>query len=143
MILFILGMAVFFLPIREYDHLRLRYILGLWFFAEAAYNIVASERMVTPLYQLVGRFQTMRDKVVGSVALAAFFVILFFSVRYLMENDLFWMTKLVLAVGTLLFTWLVYYGICFLFGTDELRNGILPKFIRRWLHLLESKADKQ
>lgn len=138
-ILFILGMAVFFLPIREYDYLRLRYIVGLWFFAEAAYGLITSDRMATPLYQLVGRFTTWRDKVVGGAALAAFFVILYCAVRYLMENEFTWVVKLTLAVAVILTTWLVYYGICFLFGTNELRNGILPKFVRRWF----TRPDKR
>jgi len=125
-------MMVFFLPIREYDYLRLRYILGLWFFAEAAYNMVASERMDTPLYQLVGRFPTLRDKLVGGFALAAFFVILYFSVRLLMENEFFWLVKLVLAILALLVTWLAYYGICYLFGSQELRDGVTPNFVRKW-----------
>lgn len=129
--LFILGAAVFFLPIRESDTLRLRYILGLWFFAEAAYMMVPGDRIATPLYQLVGRFHSWRDRVVAAVALGAYFVLLFFAV-YLMMNLVFILeVKVALAIGIVLITWLVYYGICFLFGSDELRVAVIPRFVRR------------
>jgi hypothetical protein len=83
--------------------------------------------------QLVGRFRMLRDKVVGGIALAAFFVILFLSVRFLMENEFSWVVKLSFAILAVLITWLAYYGICYLLGTQELRDGVTPTFVRKWL----------
>jgi hypothetical protein len=49
-----------------------------------------------------------------------------------MENEFFWAVKLALAVAALLVTWLAYYGICYLFGSQDLRDGVTPKFVRDW-----------
>ena len=132
LVLFLIGAAVFLLPVREYDYLRLRYFVGIWFFAEAAFLWVGGERVATPLYQLVGRFRSGRDKVVAGIALAFFFVILYLSVWLLMANEFYWAVKLALAIACVLLTWLVYYGICLLFGSPELRKGIVPMFAKGW-----------
>jgi hypothetical protein len=132
-VLFILGMVVFLLPIREHDYLRLRYFIGLWFFAEAAFRMTQTENWMTPLFLLVGKYRLVRDRVVAGIALAAFFTVLYLAVWLLMDNVFLWLVKLVLAVAVVLVTWLIYYGICFLFGTQELRDGALPAFVRKWI----------
>lgn len=125
-----LGMAVFFLPIREHDYLRLRYFAGLWFFAEAAYRAFPGEACnLSPLHQLVGRYSLTRDRIVAGLALSAFFVILYLAVWLLMGNEFVPGVKVGLAVGTVLLTWLAYYGICYLFGSQELRRGAAPKLL--------------
>ncbi|MBN2388865.1 MAG: hypothetical protein JXB85_17750 [Anaerolineales bacterium] len=133
-VLFALGAFVFLLPIQQCDYLRLRYILGLWFFVEAAFQMSPGEqRQTLPLYRLVWRYNSLRDKFVAGIALAVFFSILFLAVAVLMENMFFWVIKLTLAVATVLLTWLAYYGICYLFGSQELRDEGIPKFIRGWI----------
>lgn len=131
LVLFLLGVIVFLLPIREYDHMRLRYFLGIWFFAEAAYLVAQGETRTTPLYQLVMRYPSARDRIVAGSALAAFFIVLFLAVRFGMENELSWGEKLALAIGTILASWLVYYGLCCLLGSEALRAGIRPDFLKR------------
>jgi hypothetical protein len=130
--LFILGAVVFLLPIREHDYLRLRYFVGLWFFAEAAFLVAQGENRLTPLYQLVWRYHAVRDKMVAGIALLAFFSILYMAVWLLMDVEFFWAVKLSLAIATVLVTWLVYYGICYMFGSRDLRDGVTPKFIQDW-----------
>ncbi len=130
LLLFVLGAAVFFLPLREHDHMRLRYFLGLWFLAEAAFLFAQGEYRQTPLYQLVWRYSQLRDKVVSGIALAALFTTLYLSVWLLMENSFSWPVKLALAIATVLVSWLAYYGLCLLLGTQELRENVTPKFRR-------------
>lgn len=110
--------------------MRLRYFVGLWFLAEAAFLFAQGENRQTPLYQLVGRYSHFRDKVVSGIALAAFFTTLYLAVWLLMENAFSWQVKLALAIATVLVSWLVYYGLCLLLGTRELRENVTPKF--RW-----------
>jgi len=132
--LFVLGAIVLKVPNWQYDYLRLRYFIGLWLLAEAAFQMFPGEQRTTlPLYRLVWRYPSPRDKLVAGVALAAFFAILYLAVRLLMENVFFWAVKLGLAIATVLVTWLAYYGICYLFGSQELREGVTPKLIKGWL----------
>lgn len=133
-LLFSLGAAVFFLPIREHDAMRLRYFIGLWFLAEAAFLFAQGENRLTPLYQLVWRYSQLRDKVVSGIALAAFFTTLYLSVWLLTENSFIWPVKLALAIATVLISWLVYYGLCLLLGTRELRENVTPKILWRRFH---------
>jgi hypothetical protein len=117
-----------------HDALRLRYIVGIWFLAEAGFLMFPGEaRRSLPLYQLVWKYPSLRDKFAAGLALVAFFAVLFVAVWQLTENEFFWAVKLGLAIATVLVSWLAYYGICYLFGTQELRDGVMPKFVKKWL----------
>lgn len=130
-VLLLLGMAVFLLPIRETDYARLRYIVGVSFFAEAAFQLVPAENRTTPLYLLVGRYRSWRDKVVAGLALAAMFVALYWAVRLVLEHFVSWPVWLALSIGCGLGAWGLYYAICVLLGTKELRRAVTPGFLRK------------
>ena len=105
-VLLLAGMMVFLLPIRETDYARLRYLVGLAFFAEAGAQVVPSWGRYAPLYLLVGKHRAWRDKAVAGLAL---------------------------AVGGGLGAWGAYLAICALLGTRELRLAVTPGFLRKWV----------
>ena len=137
-VLLALGMAIFFLPIKTTDYARVRYIVGIWFFIEAAYRIFPFQNKDTPLYRLVGRYPAWRDKIVAGLALAAMFVLLYFSVRLIAEHSFSAAVQLALVVGCALAAYVVYYALCALGGTRELRNAITPWFLRK-----KDKAEEE
>ena len=125
-----------------HDPLRLRYFVGIWFLAEAGFLLFPGVvRRALPLYHLVWRYKLVRDKIVAAIALAAFFAILYVSVWQLTENVFTTAVKVGLAIATVVVCWLVYYGICFLFGTDELRYGGALWFVRKWLRRGKTKEE--
>lgn len=124
----------------EHDPLRLRYFVGIWFLAEAGFLLFpGAARQALPLYRLVWRYKSLRDRIAAALALAAFIVVLYVSVWQLTENVFAVGVKIGLAIATVLACWLVYYGICFLFGTDELRYGGALWFVRKWLRRDKTK----
>jgi len=78
----------------------------------------------TPFYKMIGRFSTLRDRLVSLVALILFLTVLSLP----LVLTLTWQINLIL-IGVAV---LVYYVIGLVFGTKELRDSLKPKWPEIW-----------
>ena len=101
-------------------------IFSLMLAVEAA-NQSATDKSSRPSYQLFGKYRSSRDKVVVIVA-------------YLIAVILFWLpinlgddfvSEIVLRI---VLAGIAYFGTCFILGTNELRAGVTPQFVKRLLY---------
>ena len=98
-------------------------ILSIWLAIEAANQSDVEPYNDTPLFNLIGKYRHIRDKVVFSVALVT---VLIFNVLPIYRGNSLWIW---LGLNVMIF-----YGICFIFGTKDLHEGVTPRFLKRFLH---------
>jgi hypothetical protein len=97
-------------------------ILSIWLAIEAANQSDIEPYNDTPLFDMIGKYRRTRDKVVLGVALLTVLVLNALPIRGV--DFWIWLALNVLA----------FYGICFIFGTKDLHEGVTPRFLRRFLH---------
>ena len=78
----------------------------------------------TPFYRMIGRLPTLRDRLVSLIALVVFFVLLCLPLLLTFTWQINWV-----MVG---FAAASYYVISIIFGTQELRNSLKPKWPEIW-----------
>jgi hypothetical protein len=118
---------IFLLSKFDGDFMGLVEILAIlvffWLIMEAAAKANPGQ-VESPLGRFLGRYSNRRDKVVVCFAFLAVLAVLFLT--SFLHGNLF-LTIVVSVTGTVA----AYYGICRLFGTQELRDQVLPEFIKR------------
>ena len=94
----------------------------------------------TPLYREIGKYSNKRDRFVAGISFAVFLLVLMLASSLLSHNrSIEFIVKVglssLLAVGS-------YYAIRFSFGSQELREDMIPKALRRYLEKRnQSKSD--
>ncbi len=97
--------------------------LFFWLIIEAAAQANPNQ-VVSPLSKFLGKYSNRRDKVVAFMAPVAVLIVLFVI-------SLFNGNPFLIIVLSLIGAVVVYYGICLLFGTRELRDQVVPNFIKQ------------
>jgi len=107
--------------------------LFFWLIIEAAAQANPNQ-VASPLRKFLSRYSNRRDRVIVLIASLAVLIVLFIT-SFLQGNPL------LIIVLSIISAIVVYYGICLLFGTRDLRDLVVPSFIkRRVFH--EDSVDK-
>jgi hypothetical protein len=78
----------------------------------------------TPFYKMIGRFSTLRDRLVSLIAFVLFLLLLYMPLFL----NFTWQMGLITAG----FAMLINYFVRFIFGTQELRESLKPNWPEIW-----------
>ncbi len=107
--------------------------LFFWLIIEAAAQ-ANPDQVVSPLRKFLGKYSNRRDGVVVLVASVAVLIVL--SATSLLNGN-----PVLVIVVSIIGAVVVYYGICLLFGTRELRGLVIPNFIKQIVFHKDSVDD--
>jgi hypothetical protein len=97
--------------------------LFFWLVIEAAAQ--ANPNQVTsPLGNFLSKYSNHRDRVVVCIAWLGVLIVLF--ITSFLHGNLF-----LISVLSIIGAVVVYYGVCLLFGTQDLRDKVIPNFIKK------------